>query len=167
MVSRKYYTYAWLREDGTPYYIGKGHDKRAWSNKSRRGTKPPLDRSRVLILKKDLTEEEAFKHEMYMIAIFGRKDLGTGILWNYTDGGEGVSGLVHTLEARAKMSSSHTGKIQGPPSEETRLKMSRSQKGRVIPEETRRRMSTSKKGKPWTDARRLAQKPKQNPTLDT
>jgi hypothetical protein len=29
---------------------------------------------------KILREEEAFKHEIYMIAMFGRKDVGTGIL---------------------------------------------------------------------------------------
>ena len=52
----------------------------------------PKDRNRVLILKRNLTEEEAFKHEIYMIAVFGRKDIGTGILGNKSDGGEGPSG---------------------------------------------------------------------------
>jgi DNA invertase Pin-like site-specific DNA recombinase len=52
----------------------------------------PKDRNRVLILKRNLTEEEAFRHEIYMIAVFGRKDIGTGILGNKSDGGEGPSG---------------------------------------------------------------------------
>ena len=34
------------------------------------------DKSRIIFLKQNLTEEEAFKHEIYMIAVFGRKDLG-------------------------------------------------------------------------------------------
>lgn len=89
-----YYTYAWLREDGKPYYIGKGTGERAYTGRGRRGNRqPPKDRSRVLILKRNLTEEEAFKHERYLIAVFGRKDLGTGILINLTDGGDGVPGM--------------------------------------------------------------------------
>ena len=76
-----------MRVDGTPYYIGKGKGNRAFQ----RRRISPTDKSRILILKKDLTEEEAFKHEIYMIAIFGKKISGEGILWNITDGGEGCS----------------------------------------------------------------------------
>ena len=80
-----YYTYAYLREDRTPYYIGKGTGKRIYSkNKT---IKPPKDKSRIIYLKQNLTEAEAFRHEIYMIDVFGRKDLGTGILHNLTDGG--------------------------------------------------------------------------------
>jgi hypothetical protein len=96
-----YYTYAYLRKgDRTPYYIGKGHGKRAYD--SSHNVKVPDDKDRIIFLKQNLTEEEAFNHEKYMIAVLGRKDLGTGILRNMTDGGEGPSNP--SPEARRKNS---------------------------------------------------------------
>jgi hypothetical protein len=97
----QYYTYAYLRKDGTPYYIGKGKNNRAFY-KTKNEIKPPRDKSRIIFLKQNLTEEEAFKHEKYMIAVFGRKDLETGILYNRTNGGEGSSGLRLTEEQRGR-----------------------------------------------------------------
>jgi hypothetical protein len=88
-MTQVYYTYAYLREDRTPYYIGKGKGDRIYSTCRR--NKPPKDKSRIILLKQNLTEEEAFKYERYMIAVFGRKDNGTGILRNLTNGGEGAS----------------------------------------------------------------------------
>jgi len=90
-----YYTYAYLREDGTPYYIGKGKGNRIdnphyRSNKTKVRVPLPPKQRRVK-LKQNLSEEKAYKHEMYMISIFGRKDLGTGILLNMNDGGKGGS----------------------------------------------------------------------------
>jgi hypothetical protein len=103
-----YYTYAYLREDKTPYYIGKGKGKRAYY-RGKKDIKPPKDKSRVVFLKQNLTEEDAFKHEIYMISIFGRKDLGTGILLNKTDGGEGGSNdSEETRRKKAKF-----GKLNG------------------------------------------------------
>ena len=102
-----YYTYAYLREDKTPYYIGKGRKNRAYDK--RRTIKPPQDKSRILFLKKNLTEAEAFKHEVYMIFVLGRKDLGTGILRNLSNGGEGASGHVKSMEAKKKCSEAKSG----------------------------------------------------------
>jgi hypothetical protein len=93
----RFYTYAYLREDRTPYYIGKGEGNRAYV-KHQKGISVPKDKSRIIFLKQNLIEEEAFKHEKYMIAVFGRKDLGTGILRNLTNGGEGSSGAIRTDE---------------------------------------------------------------------
>jgi hypothetical protein len=99
----KYYTYAYLRKDRTPYYVGKGEKDRIYK-KGKGEVKPPKDKSRIIFLKQNLTEEEAFRHEKYMIAVFGRKDLGTGILRNKTDGGEGASGVVRSDEYKNKLS---------------------------------------------------------------
>ena len=104
----EYYTYAYLREDRTPYYIGKGKERRIYL-KGKGEVKPPKDKSRIIFLKQNLTEEDAFKHEIYMISIFGRKDLGTGILHNRTDGGEGTSN--DSEETRRKKS--RPGKLNG------------------------------------------------------
>ena len=136
----RFYTYAYLREDRTPYYIGKGCGKRIYDNKGKPCGKPK-DKSRVIFLKQNLTEEEAFKHEIYMIAVFGRMDLGTGILHNKSNGGEGPSGFIHSEESKRKMSVALKGRNAGEnnpnygksPSKETRRKMSEAKTGNNSP----------------------------------
>jgi len=136
-----YYTYAYLREDRTPYYIGKGKGNRIYEK--RKSIKPPKDKSRIIYLKQNLTEEEAFKHEIYMIDVFGRKDLGTGILYNMTDGGDGSSGCIPSEETRRKMSEAGKGRIF---SKEHRRKIGESNKRRIVSAETRRKISDAHKG---------------------
>jgi hypothetical protein len=130
---KEYYTYAYLRENRTPYYIGKGSNNRAYSDHKGYVFVPPIDR--ILILKYFNDENDAFKHEIYLINIFGRKDLGTGILWNRTDGGDGVSGAIFTQEMRDRMSQSRMGnknhfygKMHSTQSKE---KMSNTKKGTI------------------------------------
>jgi len=85
-----YYTYAYLREDRTPYYIGKGSGDRAYQKHIRNNGQNllPKNRNQILILKNFEIEDEAYKHEQYLIALYGRKCEG-GILVNMVHGGKG------------------------------------------------------------------------------
>jgi hypothetical protein len=96
-----FYTYLWLRYDGTPYYVGKGMGKRAYWSHQRTVPMPP-DTSRILV-EFHPTEVDAFEAEKFLVAYYGRQDLGTGILRNRTDGGEGLSGLVFSPDHRRKL----------------------------------------------------------------
>ena len=75
----------YLREDGTPYYVGKGCGDR-WCNTHNNTEIPPADR--VTFPVKDVPEVWAYFMEMELIDRYGRLDDGTGTLENRTDGGD-------------------------------------------------------------------------------
>lgn len=117
-----YYVYMYCRNDGTPYYIGKGCKKRAWY-RATGDTKPPSNKDLIKIVAHRLTEHEALLLEMKLIDLYGRKDIGTGILRNKTYGGDGAVGLVWSQESLDKRSDTRKNNNKPNPA-----------KGRKMPE---------------------------------
>jgi len=171
-----FYVYAYLRKkDLTPYYIGKGCKDRAYNNKAHR-ISVPKDKSKIVFLETNLTELGAFALERRYIRWYGRKDKGTGLLLNLTDGGEGTSGRIFSQETRKKISIKTAIRMFGNiPTKETRKKISKAHmgnqyslgkipwnKGKKLPEELKtnmrnpkteehkKKLSIARKGKiPW------------------
>jgi len=149
-----FYVYAYLRKrDLSPYYVGKGKDTRAWDLSHT--VIVPKDKNRIVILESNLTEIGALALERRMIRWYGRKDLGTGILRNQTDGGDGVAGIIPwnkgkkvgsylTESGRKKVSDANKGpKNHG-------AKVSAALKGKPKSDEHKKKLSESLKGNtPW------------------
>ena len=159
--------YAYLRTDNSPYYIGKGSNKR-YKESHGGHIAVPKDKSRIVFLESNLTEIGAFALERRYIYWYGRKDIETGILRNLTDGGDGHSGFKLSEEGRKKRSLAHTGKKKSIEhrrnislarmgkhhSEESKMKISIGQSGanghfygKSHSEEVKRKISASAKGK--------------------
>lgn len=123
-----FYVYVLFREDGvTPFYVGKGCDRRAdWhAAHCLRGGKTIKDRIARKVVKvlghipyekifTGLTDLQAQSAEAGMIAAMGRRDIGTGILANMTDGGDGGAGHTTSPEVRALRSARTAARMAAP-----------------------------------------------------
>jgi len=164
------YLYRHIRLDkNEPFYIGVAtHLKRAYDKSSRKNKiwKSIIAKTdyRVEILFDDLTREQALEKEIEFISFYGRIDLKTGTLANYTNGGEELNGLWNkgrkaSEETKAKLREAAKHKL--PMSKETREKLSKSKMGHIVTEETRRKLSLINKGTkkgPWSEEQKVKNK---------
>lgn len=182
-----YYTYVLINSlDGQPFYIGKGSGSRMYQHIKEAQREDYTKRSvhnkilsildkggKVLYTKFDQpTEEAAFEQEKKLILEYGRKDIGTGILCNLTDGGEGAT--LQSPESIARRAEKHRGMKR---SEEAKQRMRDAQlkikeemrelHGKGCTPEASENMSKARKGKVWSENARNAKrdKPTARPVL--
>lgn len=109
-MSNGYYVYLYRNELGIPIYVGKGIRRRAWQhlkgNKYNRAMNSKIKRMTADGLNPqpeficvNQSEELALLTEEYFVWKYGRRDLGTGTLYNLTNGGEGASGSKRSKES--------------------------------------------------------------------
>jgi hypothetical protein len=158
-----YYIYFYLRQfnskhgsANSPYYIGKGIGRRAWSKTHR--VRPPKNTAYIKIVQKDLNEAEAYQEEIRLIKLYGRIDLGNGCLQNRTDGGDSpphylkgdlhhpMLGKKHSPESKEKMRLAKLGKKTGPHDKQWNENISQGNKGLKRNPETCINIGKSKKG---------------------
>jgi hypothetical protein len=175
-MNQVFYTYLYRDpKEHKPIYVGKGQKKRAWSHFTKtanlhlkRLIAKRLNEGHTIepIINYEVDESTAFHMEMFWIDFYGREDLGTGTLFNLTDGGDqppSRKGKVmpqprhprppKTEETKVKMSLALAGK---PWSEARRLSFEESKAaGRIVSESTRKKLSFVHTGRKHTDESRL------------
>jgi len=157
-MTKKFYIYCFFRPwDGTPCYIGKGKGNRWMDHAKQLDRHPNKYLARIItkananlpvvFIHQGLDERTAYEYEKALILAIGRKCDG-GPLVNITSGGEGFSGLSHSIETRRKMSAAQTGKS---PTEAHRKAISIAKKGKTFfSSETIEKMRLAKLGcTPW------------------
>jgi len=151
--------YKHIRKDTNEiFYIGLGKNKYRINSKSGRNQYWHNIVNKVgyitEIIKEDMNWEDAVKEEIRLIKKYGRKDIGTGILVNMTDGGEGFVGK-HSDVSKMKMSESKTGEnhwIFGKQhSSGTKNKIGTSNKGKIRTDEMKEHQRVVHLGKTATD----------------
>lgn len=188
-----YYVYHLIDPNSNQvFYVGKGCKSRMFAHEKCVRNNNHCERNPILFYKirkilaasqkigyikiqENLTEPEAMALEVSEIKKYGRRSNKTGILCNITNGGEGMSGYIHSTRTKRYMSKLHSG-TKNPfhgkrhsvavlqrltksamgnshakgmvHTSKTKKKLSQMNLGKTVSLETRRRMSRSRARRP-------------------
>lgn len=179
MTNKRFYVYYLRRPDkedplepgrACPFYVGKGSNSRINCHRQESRQllhKPGRKLYKIAIIHSlwkqgldfeedivfdNLTEQEAFETEILAIQAYGRKNNGTGILANLTDGGDGASGCIPSQETIQKRANALKGKARP---EECRQKIRLANLGTKHSEERKQKNSEVHKGQvPWNKGKK-------------
>ena len=151
-----FYVYFHRRKtDGSVFYVGKGHGKRAYSSSNRNKHWTSIVKKHgfsVEFAQTGMQEWWAFELEKSLIALLGKE-----VLCNITDGGEGVAGFKLREESIAKMKASKA-------KPDVKDAMSRWQRGIAKSESTKAKIAQKLKGrKPSEDEKKAHSKAMNDP----
>lgn len=109
MKNTVFYVYQYVNEHGIPYYVGKGKENRI-REKHKYTVVPPSNQR--IVVKSNLTEQDAFALENSLIKHYGRKIDG-GLLDNIKLNQWACAiGWKHSEETKQKISKGNSGKIR-------------------------------------------------------
>lgn len=142
--------YRHLKPNGEVFYIGIGDKYRPNSKKRSKWWHKVVNKHgyEVQVLKTKLSWDDACELEKTLISWYGRIDKGTGTLVNMTDGGDGNVGYSPSQETRDKISKSNKGKKMNF-TDEWRKNLSIAGIGRKLKQESiDKQMMSNKQRKP-------------------
>ena len=165
MQPNRFYVYVLFRPTGVPCYVGKGDSRRKRMDVHEYFAQRGVHRNKHLqniikqaggsvpkvIVRENLTKEDAYTIESALIVAIGRRDLETGPLVNLTNGGPGVASLVMPRYAVVRVAAYHRGR---PKTDDHKRKIAESNRGQKRSVETRRNISISRLGRYFPPTRR-------------
>lgn len=134
-----FYTYVWRDNSGTPFYVGKGRNRRAWDVYDRSPEFKAIHSNggcTVGVVDWFIHESQALAHEVELIAAYRQSP--DCMLVNKTDGGEGASGHIKSPESIALWRKRNLGRKRDATA---RANISAGKTGSRHSEETKRLLS--------------------------
>lgn len=154
LMHKQFYVYIHKKPDGTPFYIGKGHGRRAYNFYCRsewhKNIVAKYGKKNILIeIINCVNESQAF--DLEKIYIKQIRDSGIKLV-NLTDGGEGHSGFKQNNQTKQKRAQKLKDFYASEKGKMVNQELNKHRIGRKNTDEAKQKMRNATKGKPKSKA---------------